>query len=486
MNKHNQLLPQSSEMHEADRLTLEQGCISSYELMKRASESLTKEILKQLPPSDIFILCGPGNNGGDGMCIARLLHERDFRVRVCRVGGGKFSQDNQLAFADLPHSVLLDCKQFAFALKENPNSVLLDALLGTGQKNAPHGDLAEVMLLVKDHRFVWGIDTPSGINVDTGEVFEPHMICEKTFTVEAIKRGMTQYPAREFVGEIFIAPAGIKLTESEFSILTPSSIKQKTADSHKGDAGPVLFIAGSKLMPGALQFATEGAIAGGASLISAFNFNKSISDSVIRIDSQDEEVISDVHLPVITQHIKKSRSFVLGPGLGQSERTRHVVIELLVNNSFLIPGVIDADGLNLCVHNPRALKGRVITPHPGEAARLLGISTSEVQRDRFYASKTLAKKTEAVVVLKGAGTIVYDNDSSRGYVCLEGGPSLGIGGSGDVLAGVLGALLARGLSNLDAAKTAVYYHALVGSNPEVTFKTPTEIANAIFKLMYGN
>lgn len=480
--------PSSQEMRDADAGTIRSKNLSSFELMLHASSAIAHEMIKKLPPSDIFFICGPGNNGGDGLCVASILSERGFRVRVHLIKDDGISRTSENIDAErlLSKDNFKTEEDFISELSKFPESTLVDAVLGIGQKNPPRERYKGIISKLRFHKKIWSIDSPTGINVDTGEVFEPHFNCERTFAVQANKRGLTQYPARLISGEITIVDAGIDIQKSEFSLLEPIKLSSRSPFSHKGDIGPVFLIAGSTQMPGALEFAAEGALAGGASLISAYDFSTSLQPNVIRLSTSNHKYFSKFHLAECLEKIKVSKSFVCGPGLGLEPATKDFLFELLKNASQDTPGVVDADAISLCAQSQKfsLLKGRVITPHPGEAASLLSISTSEVQIDRFQSAKAIAELTGSIVVLKGAGSIVYDPSQMCGFVCLEGSASLGIGGSGDVLAGIIGAFLARGLSTLDAAKLGVYIHAKAGSNPNVIFKSPIEIAEKVHQLLF--
>lgn len=482
------LFPSSQEMREADADTLRSKKITSFQLMLDASNAIAHEMIKKLPPSDIFFLCGPGNNGGDGLCVASILSDRGFRVRVHLISGDGISRSAENIEAEklINSSEFVSEELFISQLLKFPDSILVDAVLGIGQKNPPRERYKGIISKLRFHKKVWSIDTPTGVNVDTGEVFEPHFNCERTFAVQANKRGLTQYPARLICGETTIVNAGIEIKNSEFSLLEPIKLGTRSPSSHKGDIGPVFLIAGSSQMPGALEFAAEGALAGGASLISAYDFSSSMQPNVIRLSTSNQKFFTKIHLTECIEKIKVSKSFVCGPGIGLDNSTKEFLFDLLTNASKEIPGVIDADAISLCAQNQKLslLKGRVITPHPGEASSLLNKPVPEIQSDRFESAKAIASLTGAIVVLKGAGSIVYDPQIKHGFVCLEGSASLGIGGSGDVLAGIIGAFLARGLSISDAAKLGVFIHAKAGSDPSIIFKSPFEIAAKVHELLF--
>lgn len=484
------LFPSSQEMRDADNETIKKRKITSFHLMQIASDAIAHEIVKQLPPSDIFFICGPGNNGGDGLCVAALFAKRGFRVRVHLIKDGvKRTEENKRAETLLDKCCFLTLDKFISELQDFPESVLIDAVLGIGQKNPPRDRYKDVISRLRFHKKIWCIDVPTGINVDTGEVFEPHFSCTRTFAVQANKRGLTQYPARLISGEITVVDAEIELNSAEFSLLEVGKIAERSPSSHKGDIGPVFLIAGSSKMPGALEFATEGALAGGASLVTAYDFSENLPPSVIRLSANEERYFTKKLATECIDKIKSSKSFVIGPGIGLEMNTSDFVVSILTECLKInTPGIVDADALTICanLNKHNLLKSKVITPHPGEVGSLLSVTTQEVQKDRFTSAKVLAKKTDSVVVIKGAGSIVYDPSISHGFVCLEGSATLGIGGSGDVMAGLIGALLGRGLSLLDATKLGVFAHAHAGSDPRIIFKSPLEIASRIHNELFSS
>ena len=477
-------LPSPTEMAAYDAATISSG-ISARVLMQRAGQAMYNAIAPRLRAqrTPILILCGPGNNGGDGLVIARLASLDGLDVTVALASALPVDSLSAEMFAQLPKNrvTILELSGIDVASTLAPylskDSMVLDALLGTGQKEAPRGVIADILLACahvhdsSENRIA--IDIPSGLNAATGEVYTPCFSAAITLTVELIKRGMLQYPARSQCGDIVAVAAGIDCAADacEFSLITSDVVQlqpARKADAHKGDAGSVLIVAGSKAMPGAAVLAARSAMCSGAGRVyrllhSDWAVDAAMPEIMYRFIDNEAQAFSSKDLDVYRESTQHCNSLVIGPGLGTESVTSKFVLSLL--SELKQPAVIDADALNALatLKNAKAwpaLSDCIITPHPGEAARLLGCGVSEINRDRFKAAAKLAELSCAVVVLKGAGTLVYAG--KQGWLCERGTPFLGTAGSGDVLAGLLAALLAQGLSPLHAALIGVYAHACAG------------------------
>jgi hydroxyethylthiazole kinase-like uncharacterized protein yjeF len=488
-------LPSPREMSEWDRRTIAAGT-SSLELMERAGRGVVDRLTttRSIPlTSSIVVLVGPGNNGGDGLVVARLLRERGASVAVIMAGAGRYSDDfvtNGKKFVAMGESILI-LSQDGAAPPFPVNSVsaaevgervaaaavIVDALLGTGQRAAPQGALAALIESLgrrSAEAFVLSVDIPSGVDGDSGSVYAPAVRADLTVAIQCVKRGLTQFPARDLCGSIETIDIGITPDSScEFTLLGErcAVLPRRRGDAHKGDFGHVLVVGGSAAMPGAPVLAGRAALrlgAGWVSLVQPVLYPLEPELMRVPIHEYKDGQLHAQDLPALAPALKRASALVVGPGLG----TGRGVAELLVGiveavAQAEIPTVLDADGLNIVASDQsrfsQANSGRfILTPHPGEAGRLLGCNSSDVQGDRFGAARELSTRFGCVVVLKGAGTIVYGG--GRGYVCPFGTPYLGIPGSGDVLAGFIGALLAQGYSPIDAACRAVVIHALTGTH----------------------
>ncbi len=485
-------LPSPAEMRALDTRAIAEGT-PVLELMERAGIAVLGEIErrygKKMP---LLILCGPGNNGGDGLVMARKAKEKGVKANVILAGSEKYS-DECKAQIEKARGAAIEIKIFgesaleakyisAIGLEElqtlvSGASVVVDALLGTGQKAEARGMVAEIAKILRGYKTpaarVVAIDVPTGVNADTGEIFELHIDADMTVCMEFKKRGLLQYPAREIAGEIVRSPIGIADDGGvEFSEIVPailSGIPARAGDIHKGTAGRVFVIGGSKNFPGAPLLSAHAALRMGSGLVTRVALDQvdypndwpEIMRTYVpgvdgRLCSADIEALSPM--------IERSKAIVFGPGLSSGDLV-HAATQHFLEIAKDKKTVIDADGLNaLAALPPAAWEGKlsqsVLTPHPGEAARLLNTTIETVQRDRYHASRELAARTGATVVLKGAGSIVYAE--GHGYVCSIGNPFMATAGSGDVLSGMIASLLGQGASPLVAAACGVWIHARAG------------------------
>ena len=485
-------LPSQEEMAACDARAIAAGTSGS-ELMERAGLAVFRTLAAELPlrtvGKQVLVLCGPGNNGGDGLVVARLMLENGIRHAVVLASSQKFSSElieqagRYVAaggrIAAYPDAAAVGALQVpavgrdALRRMGADAACVIDALLGTGQRSAPRGSIAALLGELLDTSAPWAaIDIPTGINGDTGEVYAPAISARLTVTIERPKRGMFQYPGRSLCGRILPVSIGITCGEEiEFRELTAAcrtALRPRSPWAHKGDFGRVLVVAGSANMPGAGFLTARAALRAGAGLVTK------AQPAAIPADLQTPELIYRL-LPdegagrfragmtaLLRDVMSAADAVVVGPGIGTDPDTSRFLEELLTGLEPVV--VLDADGLNLLAASgsswqlPERL---IITPHPGEAARLLGMSTAEVQRDRYAAARALSKKYRAIAVLKGAATIIHDG--AHGWVSDAANPFMATGGSGDVLAGVIAALSAQGTYPLDAARLGVYVHAFAGA-----------------------
>lgn len=499
---HRYKLPASAEMVSFDQQTISTG-IPGIELMERAGKGVcsTLDALGYFPlDRQVTVLVGPGNNGGDGLVVARELQQRGVQVTAILAGAPRYSPDLicQLSKYILSDGSLLfwpGDKGFSpplelqFASQESILSVIadsalvIDALLGTGQVSTPRDAVKDLVCYCCDvnrsasgNILIAAVDMPTGINADNGAVFAHHLKADLTVAIELVKRGMLQYPARYICGRIETVDIGIDCSGfCEFEILskeTVTCLPARYPAAHKGNFGHVLVVAGSRCMPGAAHLAAMAALRSGAGLVT-----KTVLKSVVEGFSAPELLLCPVedqtgyyevgHLSQMLPALKTATCVVLGPGLGQADPTIDFVRELIaVARDSNLSLVIDADALN-CLAGlvdrgyKIDLQEAVVTPHPGEAGKLLGVSTAEVQQDRYRAAKELAVSTKAMVVLKGAATVIYVG--KRGLVYPTANPYLATAGSGDVLTGIIAALISQGLTREQAVCLGVFAHGVSGS-----------------------
>jgi NAD(P)H-hydrate epimerase len=445
----------------------------------------------------VVILCGSGNNGGDGLVVARLLSACAFQVSCVVVNADRYSPEciEQLArypsvsvrgvpstalssIAGEPHSI----SDEELTLLLSKAGVVVDALLGTGQRAAPRGDVALLVNKLQEERSrrsslrVVAIDIPTGVSGDTGEVFEPHVDAHVTVSIELLKRGVMQFPARAACGDIVTTPIGIvqegaDTTQIEFRAVEGCFVPRlprRKPDLHKGDLGRVLVIGGCAQMPGAPVLAALGALRSGAGVVSLVTrgawHGPCVPAECMHVVMQGAEpFFTEADRAVVFPACERADVVVLGPGMGVAPSVAEFLTGLIAYLcSLKRRTVIDADALTLVAQIGLDLRGLpcVITPHPGEATRMLGVLPRTVQSDRFAAVRALWERYGVVSLLKGAGTLVYGE--GRGRVITRGTPYLATAGSGDVLSGVIAACFHRSNDALDAAALGAYIHARAG------------------------
>ena len=487
-------LPSAGEMSKLDRETIEHGT-SGCELMERAGKAIAERVVGAFSGvRSAVVLCGPGNNGGDGLVIARTLRERGVLVHIIVVSAERYSGECEQQIqgtADLhvfgglaswtgadgmpPRATTPPEVRSLIAASD----LVIDALLGTGQREAPRARVAELIEIVRCVQSagprcrVVAVDIPTGIDSDTGSIYTPHIAADRTVTVQCIKRGMLQFPARTACGVIESVDVGISgKTPVEYSLVAAGNLPRmvsRAPDTHKGLLGRTLVVGGSLAMPGAPMLSALAALRTGAGIVSrcvrsGWSTIPPLPEAMYEVCLGDAATFQPQDIAPVTQMVERYDVFVLGPGLGTDPGTAQFVvgvIEVLKLRGARV--VIDADALNIIATTGVTLKGlaAVVTPHPGEAARLLGITSSEVQRDRFRAARELSRALGVIAVLKGAGSLIHDG--AEGRLVAEGTPYLATPGSGDVLAGIIAACAARTASLWEAAVLGVWIHARAGA-----------------------
>ncbi len=442
-----------------------------YDLMERAGKRVFSEILRlNKKPSMVWIFCGRGNNGGDGYIVASLLKEQGITHRVFAMGIPHTNTEANLAF----EYYLSLGGNIEFDLPENftvPPEITVDAILGTGIKSAPKEDAAEWILFVNDlGGFKISIDIPSGVIANTGMVPGNCINADLTVCMLGLKPGLFTSDAVDYTGKVVFDSLNVstdhfynQISHQEIPLRRLgyediiANLPKRVTSSNKGDSGKVLLIAGSLGMGGAALISGIGALRAGAGLVkiatdlhnvSAIN---SCRPELMTINIFDEEAL--------VQAINWADVIAVGPGLGQGLEVSQILENL---NGVRKPVIVDADALNLISKGlDLYLERMVITPHPGEAARLLGTSASEINADRINAACRLYERYGSTVLLKGAGTIVYDG--KRITIISEGSPAMATGGMGDLLTGMIASLCAQGLSLSQATCVAAVIHGRAGS-----------------------
>lgn len=436
-----------------------------FELMQRAARATWRALVRQWPDAnELTVLVGHGNNAGDGYLIAALALRAGWAVRVLAVGDPQRLQgDAALAHAEaLAAGVALQ----RWTDDSELRGVLVDALLGTGLSGGVREPyVAAINAINASGLPVTAVDIPSGLCADTGRTLGVAVRADLAVTFIGLKVGLFTGDAADHIGELVFndlqASADIY---GDIAVrarrLNPANLPRpapRAPTAHKGRFGHVLLIGGDHGFGGAILLSTQMALRSGAGMVSLATRPEHVPAALTRVP--EAMALGTSSANQLMGLLEKVSTLVVGPGLGQASWGR-ALLSAAANAS--LPQVWDADALNLLASGFVQLpKDCVITPHPGEAARLLGIGTAEVQADRPAAALALSKKYSAVVVLKGAGSLIAHPDG-RLSLCHQGHPAMATGGLGDVLAGLIGALLAQGMQAFDAACLAVWLHANAG------------------------
>ncbi|MES2217188.1 MAG: NAD(P)H-hydrate dehydratase [Pseudomonadota bacterium] len=458
---------QTAQIRELELLARQRYAIAGNELMIRAGRSACSYLQKRWPKAKtIAVFCGVGNNGGDGYVLAQAAHEQGMKVNVWQVGDpAKLKVDARAAFES--------CKKSGIAFKPFNNQnhwqtvdIIVDALCGIGLQGEVRKDIGNVIDLINQARVpVLAIDVPSGINADTGAILGTAIKANATITFIGMKLGLVSGSGVAYAGEVYCDD--LKLPKEIFS-LTPGVLEKislaqfanylqpRPRDMNKGAAGHVLIIGGGPGFSGAPRMAAAAALRVGAGLVTVATHPK---HAAVLNAALPEVMCTGVwNGRALKPLIQKATVIVIGPGLGQSLWSKSLLKTALASQ---LPVLVDADGLNLLAKKPVTRNNWIITPHPGEAGRLLSLTTQQVQADRLHAVQQLQQRYNAVSVLKGAGTLVLAPHVAPA-ICEAGNPGMATGGTGDILSGVIGGLLAQGIPVGDAAKLGVCLHASAG------------------------
>lgn len=466
----------ANQMRNVDRRTIERFGVPSIVLMENAALAVVDAIADHYPDADrVAILCGLGQNGGDGFAVARHLENRRVVPVLIVVGDRaaiKGDAQTNLTVCErlgIPIYDLRTSDDVETALAHVADAdLVVDAIFGTGLNRPPTGVHADVIRAIAELRIpVLAVDLPSGANASSGEPFEPCLQAEVTVTFAAPKVCHVFEPAASYCGEVIVADISIPEIAIDdeaatLAMITPKDVQPhvspRLAATHKGTFGHVAIIAGSPGRSGAAVMCARGAIRTGAGLVSVMTDAETAR--LVHAASIESMTYSGLDLNAFLQN---KTAALIGPGLPDDDSSYENVRALIA--TIALPSIIDASALNAFANraqelNPNNLP-RVITPHPGELARLLGSDTKSINANRIDAAREAARVTHCVVVLKGHQTLVAEPDGHV-YVNPTGNPGMASGGMGDVLAGIIAALLARDTDPLDAACAGVYLHGLAG------------------------
>jgi ADP-dependent NAD(P)H-hydrate dehydratase / NAD(P)H-hydrate epimerase len=435
-------------------------------LMKRAARAALALISEHYPNAALWVFCGGGNNGGDGYALAGLARAKGICVRVFWAEDPALLQNEAAqayAFAQQEQVSIQPLSELPEAPPER--LVIVDALLGIGISGAVRPAMAALITRLNQYSTpIVALDIPSGLCADTGQVLGEAIAAAHTLCFVALKPGLFTGRGPALCGKLSFDDLHIAcehypaapITRMDFSHCA-ELLPRRAVDAHKGQSGHVLVVGGDAGMGGAGLLSSEAALKIGAGFVSLATRAEHVLASLVR---QPEIMAKAINTAAdIAALISRASVMAIGPGLGQQPWGQQLYQAALTCGK---PLVLDADGLNLLAKSTAGLpcpNPCVITPHPAEAARLLGVTTGEVQQNRVAAAKALAAQTGAVVVLKGAGTLVVSGEQV--FIATVGNPVLATAGSGDVLCGLIAGLWAQGLSPLDAALLGVCVHGAV-------------------------
>jgi NAD(P)H-hydrate epimerase len=465
----------ASGMRALDRYTIERLGVPGEVLMESAGRAVVEAVLA-LRPREVLVVCGGGQNGGDGLVAARHLRALGVRVRAALVAEPRGDAAAQLARARA-FGVPLEGGDFAPPAE---GGAIVDAIFGTGLARPVDGAAADAIRRIGAADVpVVAVDLPSGIDADTGQVLGAAVRATVTVTFGQPKPGIALEPGRSLAGRVRVARIGIAgaapnaepAAELWTSAAAAARLPPRPRDGHKGTFGHVLVVAGSEGKTGAAALAARGATRGGAGLVTVAcpaGLNdilevKCTEAMTAPVPDTAGRALAGTAEDALLALAAERDVVALGPGIGRAAETAALVRAFC--KRLERPLVLDADGLNAFAGDAEALRARpaptVLTPHPGEAARVLGSTAAAVAGDRLGAARRLAAATGCVVLLKGAPSVIA-RPGEPPLVNPTGGPALASGGTGDVLTGLVAALLAQGLAPADAAGLGAWLHGLAG------------------------
>jgi NAD(P)H-hydrate epimerase len=451
----------AEQVQELDRIAIAEYGLDGFSLMSRAGLAVVDLIESCYPDASIIhVFCGSGNNGGDGFVVANEALKKGLKPLVfllCPVAN--VTGDARLALDEyLLSGGAIDTQNVAVTLRCD---VIVDALLGTGLSRKVSGQFEAVIEHINTSgRPVVAIDIPSGLNSNTGQPMPCAVVAQQTITFIGLKKGMVTGQASAFCGDLFFSslaiPGGVFGGCQGQALLTSHvSLPPRNRYAHKGDFGHVVLIGGDYGYHGAIQLAAEASTRAGAGLVSVAT---RIDHARHMVQRCPEIMVHGVEQSqALSTVLNKGSVIAIGPGLGQKSWGEALFEVSLTAQQ---PKVLDADALNILAKRGGFSDNWILTPHPGEAARLMHCSVDEIQRDRYTATRNIQSKYGGVVLLKGPGTIITDGNITK--VTMTGNPGMACGGMGDVLTGIIAALVAQKMSLMDAAVCGAFLHGKAG------------------------
>ena len=460
-------LYRAAQVRELDRIAIQDRGISGYALMSRAGAAAFDLLRQRWPEARrILVVCGGGNNAGDGYVVARLAQQAGLEVSILTlVDPAKLGGDAQTAWQDAC-AAEVPIAPFAAAGLAGAD-LLVDAMLGTGLEREVSGRWREAMNAMNAHSAeILALDIPTGLHADTGAILGAAIHAAATMTFIGLKQGLFTGQGPACCGEVRFAdldvppdiyPAIHPACRRYAGKDLPELLPRRSRSAHKGHFGHVLVVGGDHGMAGAARMTAEAAARCGAGLVS-------VATRAAHADwlavTRPELMVHGIEVAEeLEPLLDRATVIAIGPGLGRNEWGRAMLNTVLTRDK---PLVVDADGLNLLAIEPGYRDAWILTPHPGEAARLLKMTPTQVEADRFAAVEDIALRYGGVAVLKGAGSLIASRIDGQVALNTTGNPGMAGGGMGDVLTGVIAALIAQGLPLFAAAKAGVYLHGLAG------------------------
>lgn len=464
-------------MKSADSKAINEFGIESLVLMERAALETVRVIENGFVPGNrCIIVCGKGNNGGDGFAIARILYLKGFDVKIFSLSSPAFfSEDckkNYELASKLNIKIICDIKEFEVELKSC--DFVVDALFGFGFRGTLSGLESEAVRIINDtDTYVYSVDIPSGVSADRAEVYYDAVIADETVTFSAYKKSAFLFPAADYYGKITVADIGIpeEFISWEAKTVEKITVKKRRKNVNKSSAGKILVIAGSEGMSGAAYLSSLSALRSGAGLVTiaapkciSFALEQKTTE-VMTIPMDDKEGGFSVDAKdKLNAIVNNYDAVVFGPGVGRGEAVKEILVSLL--KICKVPFVIDADGLFALKDCLQVLNDAVceivITPHSMEMARLIGEDAEYVESNRYDVSKDFSEEYAVCTVLKGAYTVISDKSGEICVNTLTANPGMATAGSGDVLSGIIAAFATKEESLFEACKCGVYVHGRAG------------------------
>lgn len=485
-------LVNSNEMKRCDSFVIENMGLPSMVLMERAALGAMEELEDgTFDLKKVIIVCGSGNNGGDGFALARLLHLKNIEVDILFVG------DEEKSTVETRQQIEI-VKNYKMKIFDNTDfngfkayTTIVDAIFGIGISKQVEGKYAQIIEKINGSKAgILSLDIPSGISADTGQVMGVAVRADKTVTFAYKKVGLVLYPGAGYAGLVKVKDIGI--THIGFSNDYPNiysytkddlgRIPKRSSYSNKGTYGKVLVIAGAVNMSGAAYFAAKAAYRMGAGLVNLYipNENRTIIQTMLPeaiLTTYDKD---NVDVEELKEAISWASVIIMGPGMGKNQTTK-TILEVLLSSA-KVPLIIDADGINIIAEDPEILKNHkqsiILTPHLGEMARLIKKDIGGLAENLIEEGKKYAREHNVICVLKDTRTVVTDG-RDKTYLNQSGNDGMATGGSGDVLTGVIAGLLAQGMCSLEGAKLGVYIHGLAGDRAALKLGRHSVIASDI-------